>query len=91
MKSLSPFPSKMQDLACVTVVPRGILASPFHPAALTTPSSRACLAEGKVLEVLLPVWSLVVLLPTSDTAVFRLLGFLQKLLASFGKLPSVNI
>lgn len=66
----------------------GLSLPPCSPA---TPSSSACLAEGRVLELLLPLWSLLVLLPTSDTAVFRLLGFLQKLLASFGKLPSVNI
>lgn len=49
MKSLSPFPSKMQRLAKAIVVPRGILVFPFHSPALATPFSSAVEQKGAVL------------------------------------------
>lgn len=101
MKSLSPFSSKMQNLASVVVVPWGILASPstLQPSAPPAPvcsqtSYRRVKCCCGSLVVLPPVWILRVwfkLQPTSDTAVLLPLGLLQKLLASLGKLPSVNI
>lgn len=52
MKSLSPFPSKMQRLANAIVVPQGILVFPFHSPTLTTPFSSAVKQKGAVVLVL---------------------------------------